>query len=290
MKIALYLVFAVALAESALAFYRMRTPVPDADWTAATARVRDQMQPHDLVVAAPGWADPLLREHLGDRIPVSMAARSDADSYARIWELSIRGAHAEETKDMKPAFEEHVGKITVRRFDKAAEVVLRDLTADFAQARVTWRRAAKPGFESQAADENPCVLTKDGKGHQCGSAVIEPRVLEIDYQPRRGILAPAIANEVVSIAYDDVKGPGTLVGYAGLHDYYARKSADGVAFFRVHIDDAQTTTLPLRNDSGWKRFDMTLPPGKHRILFEEEAEKPASRLVGFHAEVRQVSR
>ena len=51
-------------------------------------------RPGDLIVFAPDWIDPVGRLHLGDLIPIDMAARMDAARYGRIWELSIRGARS----------------------------------------------------------------------------------------------------------------------------------------------------------------------------------------------------
>ena len=59
----------------------------------------------DLIVFAPAWVDPVGRLHLGDLIPIEMAARMDADRYGTIWELSIRGARAPETRGLgRPAW------------------------------------------------------------------------------------------------------------------------------------------------------------------------------------------
>ncbi|MEO6952855.1 MAG: hypothetical protein ABI321_13705, partial [Polyangia bacterium] len=225
----------------------------------------------------PAWADQTGRAHLGDVMPVKMVARSDDDEYARIWELSIRGGHSNDTLGMKPASEEHFGHVTLRSFDRPAQTVLRDLSADFPQARVTSRRVG------EGADEHPCGGT--GKERQCGSTTVGQRVMEIDYKPRRGVLAPVIPGQIVSIAYDDVEG-GLLVGYAGLHDYYARKSASGVVSFRVRVDSTKSILMPLRNEDGWKRFELPLEPGKHLVVFEFSSEEPAWRLPGFHAELR----
>ena len=268
----------VALVESGLGLFQAESVVPASDWDAAAARVRASLQPSDLIVFAPAWADPTGRLHLGDVMPVEMVARSDDDAYARIWELSIRGGRSEDTLGMTPASVEQLGGVTLRRFDRPATKVLRDLSADFPQARVTARRVG------EGADEHPCAGT--GRERLCGSTTVGPRVMEVDYRPRRGVLAPVIPGQIVSVAYDDVEGGGVLVGYAGLHDYYARKSASGVVSFRVRVDSTKTILIPLRNEDGWKRFELALDPGKHLVVFEVSSEAPAWRLPGFHAEVR----
>ena len=273
-------VFLIALLESAVGLVAPHRIASDADWRAAAAYVRERLADHDLVVFAPRWIDQVGRSQLGDRMPVSMVARADEAGFARIWELSIRGARAEETAGLPVAEERAFGRVTVRRVDRRAASIAYDFTARFADARVTTRPRA-------GGDEQPCAA--DGAARRCGGARIEPRVLEIDYRPRRGLLVPAAAGVTHTVAYDDVPG-GTLVGYVGLHDYYARKMADGVALFRVRVDETQAVTVPLRNPAregeGWQRFELALGPGTHRVRFEIESEQPAWRLPGFHAEVR----
>ena len=267
----------VALAESALGILGPRRVATEDDWRSAADRVRKELAADDLIVFSPAWSDQVGRKHLGDLMPVTMVARADSARYARIWELSTHDAHAEEVAGLTPTLEEHHGRITLRRYEQKAARVLRDLTSDFAEARVALR--PRGGGAEQAC-------TVDGIARRCGATRVEPRVLEIDYRPRRGVLVPVAPEQTTTIAYDDVEG-GTLVGWVGLHDYYARKSADGVVMVRVRVDGGlQTVTLPLRNEDGWKRYTLELPPGKHALRFEVDAEHPAFRLVGMHAEVR----
>jgi hypothetical protein len=246
----------VALTESALGLYGPRSVAGDADWEAAAKHVREGLQEGDLIVFAPAWVDQVGRQHLGDKMPISMVARADAAPYARIWELSIRGGRAEETKALAAKEEARFGRVTVRRYEQPAAKILYDFTAHVAD------------------------------GHASPGTRVDQRVMEIDYQPRRGLLTPIVAGQTNEIVYEDVPGGGTLVGYVGLHDYYARKSADGVVLFRAQVDDTSAVTLPVRNQDGWKRFEMPLPEGKHKVRFSLSAEQPAWRLPGFHAEVR----
>ncbi|MBA3502059.1 MAG: hypothetical protein H0T65_16970, partial [Deltaproteobacteria bacterium] len=57
----------------------------DEAWARAAKVVRDAHRPGDLVVFAPSWVDPTGRMHLGDLIPIEMAARMDDARYGRIW-------------------------------------------------------------------------------------------------------------------------------------------------------------------------------------------------------------
>jgi hypothetical protein len=269
----------VALCESALGLLQPKHIATDADWETAARYVRTQLQPHDLITFSPPFIDPVGRQHLGDHMPVEMVARPDDDLYARVFELSVHDAHNEALANIPVAEEIHFGLVTLRRYDKAAMRRLYDFTSQFSSAHVSTR----------VGDiETPCTVS--GPAAICGPSRVEPRVLEIDYRPRYGILAPMVNGKTTVIAYDDVPGGGTLVGYVGLHDYYARKNGDAVVTFRVSVDETKSVTIPVRNPKkdgeGWQRFELPMDPGPHKVRFELETPDAHYRLPGFHAEVR----
>lgn len=98
------------------------------DWARASAAVHTGFAPGDLVVFAPGWMDPVGRQYLGDLLTVRDAARMDAARYARIWEVSTRGAAAPEAEG-PIGFDESYGALHVRRVDHTAERISWDLRA-----------------------------------------------------------------------------------------------------------------------------------------------------------------
>jgi hypothetical protein len=111
--------------------------VPGDDaWAEAAAIVRQGYRPGDLIVFAPAWADPIGRLHLGDLIPVEMAARMDAARYGRIWELAIRGAGSPDVAGLAPV-EQHAGEVEVRRYERTPVTVLADLAEHDARVDVT---------------------------------------------------------------------------------------------------------------------------------------------------------
>src|SRR5436309_773344 len=83
------------------------------------------------------------------------------------------------------------------------------VTAHLEDARIT-----------QAPDETPCY--RDAEGFRCRSTHIERRTLEVDYAPRRGILAPVDGTLVTRLEYADVPLGAQLIGYTALHDYFSR--------------------------------------------------------------------
>jgi hypothetical protein len=172
---------------------------PDEAWQRAAAAVRAQHQRGDLVVFAPGWIDPVGRMVLGDLIPVEMAARLDADRYAVIWELAIRGERSAETAGLRAESEVDVGGVVVRRFVREPAVVVTDLVAELARARIEGPRARGPSVE----------------------------IAEVGFEPRRCIVVGAVGLADV-FTRRDVREPGEVVVSIGGAE---------VARTRVGVDD-----------------------------------------------------
>ena len=165
--------------------------VPGDDaWERAAQVVRSQHQAGDLIVFAPDWVDPTGRLHLGDLIPIEMAARMDAARYGRIWELSIRGAHAAETAGLKPVLEQDVGGVTVRRFERAPAVVVSDVLA--ANQPVT---LAEVGFAPHR-----CIQVTPAPGH--------PQRITIPMQLGTRLVGYAGLADVFTRR--DIRAPGSL--------------------------------------------------------------------------------
>jgi len=97
----------------------------DSDWKAATALIRAELRPgQDLIVFAPDWVDPLGRKWLGDELTLDDLGRMDAARYARIWEVTVRGAEPPETEHLgAPTYTVHFGGVRVRRFEQKPAVV-----------------------------------------------------------------------------------------------------------------------------------------------------------------------
>ena len=283
-KLPLYLLAAVALlalVESTCALVAPARVAGDADWNAAAAEVRAGFRDGDLIVFSPYWADQAGRLHLGDKITVEMAGHADADRYARIWEVSLRGAHHPDVAGKKPTHETRHGKVTVALYEQPAATIAYDFTTHSDDARVTETPTA-------GGNETPCY--KEVGGYRCGSVRLEPRTLEVDYGPRRGILAPPSNGRITHLEWSDVPLGAQLIGYTGLHDYYSRKSADGPVDFKLFVDGKERLSLRHKNTDGWRRFRVDTAAeaaGKHTVRVEISAPNAAWRTFGFHLEARK---
>jgi hypothetical protein len=281
------LVALLAVVETGAALTARARVAPATDWEAAAAEVRAGFAAGDLIVFAPAWADQVGRAHLGDLVTVEMAGRADADRYGRVWEVSIRGARAPETATARRVRETRHGKVRVALYEKPAAPIIWDLTAHADAARVT----QTPGTAApDGANESPCYGDV-GNGWRCPGSRIERRTLEIDYRPRRGLLVPVENGRTTHLGFSDVQLGGALVVYAGIHDYYARKNADGLVDFAVFVDGRERLRARVGNADGWRRFDIdtrALAAGTHhRVRIDVSAANAAWRNFGFHAEARQ---
>jgi hypothetical protein len=149
--IAIWQVAAVGCAEK-------RVPA-DEDWARAAAHVRERHAPDELIVFAPAWLDPVGRLHLGDRIPIEMAARMDAARYRAIWELSARRARAPETRGLVPSHEVRFGGVRVRRYEQEPAEVVTDFVDAFAAASTegSWAQRPQVALEEVAFSPRRCV-------------------------------------------------------------------------------------------------------------------------------------
>jgi hypothetical protein len=278
--VAVALVSLLALVETVNALTAPARVASRDDWQAAAAEVRAGFRAGDLIVFAPYWADQRGRSVLGDLVPVEMAGRADADRYGRVWELSIRGAHAPEAAGAHLVRASAHGKVRLALYEKPAVTVLWDGTSHAGDARVT---------QTLGAAETPCYR-ESGASFRCASTHVERRTLEIDYQPRRGLLTPVDGARTTHVAWDGVPLGRALVVYAGIHDYYARKNADGLVDLRVTVDGRTLVQARVGNADGWRRFDLdthALAGSAHTVRVDVSARNPAWRTFGFHIEARK---
>lgn len=234
------------------------TSVPgDAAWDEAAAEVRAGFRPGDLIVFAPDWVDPTGRLHLGDLIPVDVAARMDAAKFGRIWELSIRGAHHPDTAGLEPvASDTHAG-VTVRRFERAPVVVLADV------------RDRMTGIVTAGGGAGPAV-----------------ELAEVGFAPHRCIQITPNPGQASRITFPDVPLGSELVGYVGLADVFTRRDIRAPGKLEVEIAGVVVASVSPGVDDGWVRFTAATKPGSAPVTFIASADAP-KRQICFAAETRQ---
>ena len=223
----------------------------DADWAAAAAAVRAGFRPGDLIVAAPAWADPILRVQLGRPDPArgrgadgrrSLRARLGGEPARR---AQRRGASGATSRDRR-----RFGRLRVRLHRApAGRASPTTSSRRWADARVsrrdagrrracTWRRSHRLSGAGQQPASQLARSTRSC-GRRCS--------------PSR---SPGAA---VVIEFPAVPLGRALVIATGLHDTWMRKAARGTVEARLTVGD-QTTEPPVTSDdSGWTRDAASTP-------------------------------
>jgi hypothetical protein len=231
------------------------------EWTAAEKLVRAGYRPGDLIVFAPDWIDPIGRMHLGDLMAVRDVARMDAAKYARIWEVSIRGARAPETAGLHVVGDSDRVKvfptgIHVRSYEQTPVHVLADVRDLLATAKI------------------------DGGGAP------HRELAEVGFAPHDCIEVTPASKQPVRITFPGVKLGEKLVGYVGLADVFTRRDIRAPGKLEVQLAGRPLASATPGVDDGWVRFEAATSPGTGELTFVISADAP-SRLVCFAAETRE---
>ncbi len=244
----------VAVWEIVATPLQARSVPGDDEWTRAAEYVRAKHRPGDLIVFAPEWADPVGRLHLGDLIPLELAARMDGARYGRIWELAIRGARAKDTAGLVPVAVAD-GEVEVRLYERPPAVVLADVRAALGTAKST-------------------------------NGIPRLELAEVGFEPHRCVLLVPPAGKPARIVFPQLPLGRELVGYVGIADVFTRRADREPATLEVEIAGRLVATVTAGVEDGWIRFAAPTTPGAADVTFTISA-ATAGRQVCFAAEARQ---
>jgi hypothetical protein len=263
--VALGLVLAVPALEL-IAHALIVTHVPtDGDYRAAADFIRSQVTPRDLITAAPGYIDPLLRLNLGDRISLAMAGRSDDSAYERIWVVSARGAIPNDAPKGKPELEREFGRLRVLRWKLGKSPVLMDFVQNLPAAEVSMSRNGvdhrcprRTGGVARGGGLGRPVLMPIAERFECdarqpwlfvGSIVME----DLSNTPRFCVWQHPQGNEPIRVSFDDVPLGDELVFYGGVYYEHERMREGGPIEVDVSIDGQRRGGMTHRDGEGWRR-------------------------------------
>ena len=282
-------VVGVAGWETAAGLWRSAHVPQITDLQALAAAVRAELKADDLIATAPAWIDPVVRSELGDRMPIPMLGRPDALRYPRIFEISLHGARSEDAQGLVADSVRTFGAYTLRLYHQPAITVTYDAVAQFADATVLQYRsdASRPLADPRSASEvdglpaTPCLFqgpapatcppARGAAGaFQCPQGRVERRTLEIAYRPRYGLAVTAGAGQVTQVSWDRIPDAAfqnaTLHLWLGLHDYHARKNAQGPAQVAIDVDGgtaSQTVVLDPKSSEQGLRHVVVMLPSSH---------------------------
>ena len=265
----------------------------DESWEAASAFVRARHEPTDRLVAAPSWADPIVRSHLGDLLSLRAAAPSDLAGIDRVWEISIRGAT---TRDEPAALEEHFDGVRVRMWPVSTDEVLYDFVENIENAEV--ELVGTDG--SKACPWMSARPSGGGLGHgpmtPSKRFVCDPRrpwlwvgatvLQDLELQPRRCIWQHPAGTDPVRVTFPDAPLGERLVVRGGIDYNSERRRVHGPVTLRVWIDGRLAGELVHHDGDGWSGIDLDtseLGFDRAEVRFETSARDPTARLFCWSA-------
>lgn len=225
------------------------------------------------VVAAPRWAEPMVRQALGDaRMPLAQVARPDVDRFERAVEVSILGERAPELAGWEEEASERRGKFELRRLRNP----------HFRPVRVDFVERARPPLAEVFLTEPPAPCRWNARartmsGGLGGNVTFGPERFECpggvffhvgatviadeDFRPRRCLWShPPRAGEVVT-RFERVALGGTIEGHAGMYWMIERERRGAPVTLAVRVDGDEVGRVTHVDGDGWSRFE--LPLGAH---------------------------
>lgn len=258
------------------AHIRNRVPSP-ADYEEAGKQVRAAFRPGDAVAAAPDYIDPLVREALGDLIPLSMAGRPDLSAYKRLWVLSVQGATDPELPaDARPDHVEEFGSLTLARYALPEPTMVDNLVERLTRANVevvtggqTRRCRRIHGLPEQGgalgrgtvppADRFVCGA---GRDRMVAAVVIE----DLDLRPRYCVWQPAMAGQRLRVTFPNVPLAEQLVIDAGLYYEHERNEQHPDVTLTVELDGKPLGQMVHKDGEGFRRLALETRTGTRGTL------------------------
>jgi hypothetical protein len=261
----------VSLAELwAHRHFRSVAPTSE-DWQRLEPEVIQLYRPNDLVTVTPHWADPLLRQLLGDRLmPIEVLARADDETLERVIVVSFGAAKDEQFAHWRERDHRASGPF---------QISLRE-NPQLETARMRLLDRVHPGmlqvFEGSAGDPHACSYTTIGRvstGGLGGDPTLpanrfacpsgEPHLVAITtiddqaFLPRRCIWAHPSALGPLTLVFRDVWLGQKLVGHAGLPWLLSRDGAGTPIRLSARFEGTPVGNVVIEDTQGWTRFEWS---------------------------------
>jgi hypothetical protein len=255
-RLGLAAVLGIAALEWIASAWAYRDRLDDEDW-AAVADGRENGGPPLLV--ANGWLEPLARSRLPDAARQGAVARPDLRGVSTFDVLGLDGAAWSD--DLQDDLEDlpvptvvasrDFGDLTVTTyaFDQPAPV-----TADLQTVAL---RVETPGGICRGRGPWTC---KEGS--------VGWRVVEVDYRPRRCLVADLADGTTVRVRMADAPVGTVLRGHVGFSDFNGRLRSDAPAELSIELAGAPVARFVVTDEEGWRPFAVASGRGRADVTIE----------------------
>jgi len=272
------------------------------EWEALRAPLAALKRPGDLVLAAPDWADPLLRHALGDSIlPIADAARADDTGYRRALEIDALGETAPEVAAWPISEVRASGRFRIRiRTNPAPANItysfLEHATPEFLSAATlngsnrqacTYTDHAQVtagGLHGHLAFPRERFACRGGEEYFVGVTILDDQ----EYRPRRCLWAHPPSSGVLSLHFSNVPIARKIYGYAGLSYFLFRDGGRPPVTLSAKVGGVEVGRYEHHDETGWHgfEFDTSSAAGQTADVDFEIQAAPGDRQFCFYADTR----
>ncbi|MEN9578237.1 MAG: hypothetical protein RJA70_1246 [Pseudomonadota bacterium] len=280
-------------------YFRSAAP-RDSDWDALVTPLRELRKNRELVVVAPGWAEPHARRVFGDaEMPLRDVARPDESGYARAVEISLLGDRA--LPSWAVLAEKDHGLFTLRVLENPSyEQVHLDFIDHFSAE-------AAAAFTGSERDPRPCTFNLNAqvsngavRGHptfpkerfECGgdAQFVGITVIEDErYRPRRCLWANPARGQATTLRFKQVTLHERIHGFGGVSFFDERDGEGGSVQLEARVGDHLVGKYQHLPGEGWTGFEFntsTYKGQQHDVEFRTSAVKGRPRGFCFQADLR----
>jgi hypothetical protein len=272
----------LGLVELGAHFACARRAPPLDQWSAIAEPVRALHEPDDLIVVAPGWAEPMARQALGDELmPIADVARADLRRHGTALEISILGRHDPALAGWPEIDRSEQGPWLLRRlanpkpqqltFDFVEHVAPERLEVTFGEARQPCaHRVGAPvragGLGGHPTFPRERFVCPGGSYFNVGVTVIADQ----DFRPRRCIWAHPPRRGALRLRFRDVPLGDVIAGHGGMYWMVERERKGAPVELEVSVEAESIGRIVHRDGDGWAAFELGLGSHARRTAAEIE--------------------
>jgi hypothetical protein len=293
----------LSLAElTAHRHFRKTAPTSD-DWQNLEPVVGQMRHASELVVVSPAWAEPLLRQALGDRLmPIELLARADDETLGRAIEVSFGSAQNRRFATWREIERKNSGPFLLRVLENPQTESVRTRLIDWVHP------PDLQVFEGPQGDPQACSFTTRGRvstgglggdptlgavRYACPSG--EPYIVTVttiddqDFLPRRCIWAHPTPLGPLTLLFRNVWLGTKLVGHAGLPWLISRDGVGTPVRLEAKFEGTLLGRVVIEDTEGWMRFEWATTSNRDQhgdLELVVSSERPDNRRFCFTLESR----
>lgn len=249
---------ALAVIEAAAALWAAREPIDEGDWAALASAIEARGDDAPVLLAT-AWLGPSARMHVPAIAELDALTLPDLHGVPRFHVVGLGAAWSDALEAARQgaaaprALETTtIGPFSWTRYEGDGARVLTTLTRDTAGLAARTDAGSCRGRERLRCDEGE----------------IAPRIVEVDYQPRRCLGLSLRDGTTVTLQWSAAQLGHRLRGHVGMGDYNARLRNDAPVDVRVRVDGVLVRHATVSDAQGWWPFELATTPGRARVELE----------------------